>query len=92
MSIFFNFKAFMRFSGIDFTVQYKKNAEQMSPSGKVPFVRCGSLLISEFEPICSFIGSRNVDSNTPQDPEESTLKAFMAMVNGMLENAERYLP
>ena len=41
-----------------FQVMLKPNAEQMSPSGRLPFLVCGKQLISEVEPIIDFVNTR----------------------------------
>jgi len=40
-------QAFLRMAKLDFTVQQRANAEHMSPSGRVPFIRAGQFVIAE---------------------------------------------
>ena len=35
-------QAFLHMAGLDFTIEMRSNAENMSPSGKVPFIKVTS--------------------------------------------------
>ena len=43
---------------LDFSLEMRSNAEHMSPSGKVPFIKAGKFVIAEMDPIVSFINSK----------------------------------
>ncbi|WAR05174.1 MTX2-like protein [Mya arenaria] len=51
-------KTYLHMCGLNFTTELKINAEEMSPSGKVPFIQIGPFLISEMEPIISAVQTR----------------------------------
>ena len=58
-------QAFLHMCRLDFSVVQRANAEQMSPSGRVPFVRAGKFVIAELDPIVSFVNSK-VWKNSPK--------------------------
>ncbi len=58
-------QAFLHMCRLDFSVVQRANAEQMSPSGRVPFVRAGKFVIAELDPIVSFVNSK-VWKNIPK--------------------------
>lgn len=77
---------------LNFEVEPKSNAEYMSPSGKVPFIRCGAFLISEFDNIVAFIGSKGISlSEHLNNTEKSDIRAFISLVNNIFVNAELYI-
>lgn len=85
-------KTFLHMCGLKFTTELKINAEQMSPSGRVPFVRIGPFLISEMEPIIACVHTRGFNLSTDlTDIQKSELKAYMALIGNTLVNAEHYL-
>ncbi len=36
----------------------RSNAESMSPSGKVPFIKAGAFVVSEMDPIVAFVNTK----------------------------------
>lgn len=36
----------------------RSNAEHMSPSGKLPFIKCGAFVVADLDPIVSFVGNK----------------------------------
>jgi len=36
----------------------RSNAEHMSPSGKLPFIKCGAYVVADLDPIVSFVGNK----------------------------------
>jgi len=83
---------FLKMCRLPFTYEYKKNAEHMSPSGRVPFIKASSLLISEFAPIVSYAAAKNHSlSSGLTDSDRADMKAYMAMLENMLTNAEIFL-
>ncbi|XP_052804251.1 metaxin-2-like [Mya arenaria] len=85
-------KTYLHMCGLNFTTELKINAEEMSPSGKVPFIQIGPFLISEMEPIISAVQTRGftLSADLP-DIQKSELKAYMSLVGNTLVNAELYL-
>ncbi|CAH1403599.1 unnamed protein product [Nezara viridula] len=85
-------QAFLKMCQLDFTVQYKANAEDMSPSGRVPFIKCGACLVSDLEPITNFVASKGVSLTDHLDPaQRSDMRTYMSLVNTVLGNAENYI-
>ncbi|RUS86525.1 hypothetical protein EGW08_005717 [Elysia chlorotica] len=78
-------EAFLRMCGLRFNVKYKTNAEEMSPSGKVPFIQAGPYLVSEFDPVVGFGFSL---SSEMSDTDRSEMRAYMSMLENILGNAE----
>ena len=54
----FGVKAYLRMCGLKYNDELRTNVEFMSPSGKIPFIKCGPIVISELEPIISFIQNK----------------------------------
>ncbi|GAB6032013.1 hypothetical protein CHUAL_010388 [Chamberlinius hualienensis] len=85
-------QAFLRMCGLDFEIEMRKNAEQMSPSGTIPFLKCGSFVISEFDPIVSFVSNKGIRlSQHLDDAQQGDMRAYMSLVNSVLVNAELYI-
>jgi metaxin len=51
-------QAFLKMCGLKYKVEMRANAESMSPTGKIPFIRCGRVVVSELDPIVTFIGNK----------------------------------
>ncbi|XP_067685748.1 metaxin-2-like [Haliotis asinina] len=85
-------KTFLHMCGLNFNVELRTNAEEMSPSGKVPFIRVGAFLVSELDPIVAFVNTRGFQiSGHLDEQEKSEMRAYMALVDNLLVNAELYL-
>uniref|UniRef100_A0A069DRQ5 Putative mitochondrial outer membrane protein n=1 Tax=Panstrongylus megistus TaxID=65343 RepID=A0A069DRQ5_9HEMI len=85
-------QAFLKMCQLKFTVAYRVNAEDMSPSGRVPFIKCGACLVSDLEPIASFVANKGISLTSHLDPsQKSDMRAYMSLVNNVLGNAENYL-
>ncbi|CAH1241073.1 MTX2 [Branchiostoma lanceolatum] len=70
----------------------RTNAEHMSPSGKPPFLRAGPYVISEVEPIIKFVSTKGHSLSEKLDrPQQAEMKAYLALVQGTLGNAELYI-
>ncbi|XP_014262248.1 metaxin-2-like isoform X1 [Cimex lectularius] len=85
-------QAFLKMCQLNYTVEYKVNAEEMSPSGKVPFIKCGAYLISELESITNFVASKGISLTSNLDEsQKADMRAYMSLVNIVLGNAENYV-
>ncbi|KAL1132320.1 hypothetical protein AAG570_010276 [Ranatra chinensis] len=85
-------QAFLKMCKLDFKVEYKPNADYMSPSGRVPFIKCGLYLVAELEPIVSFVGNKGISlTKHLSATEKSDMRAYMSLVNTVLGNAENYI-
>jgi metaxin len=36
----------------------RSNAEHMSPSGKLPFIKCGAFVVADLDPVVSFVANK----------------------------------
>uniref|UniRef100_A0A0A9WNF4 Metaxin-2 n=1 Tax=Lygus hesperus TaxID=30085 RepID=A0A0A9WNF4_LYGHE len=85
-------QTFLKMCDLKYVVEYRTNAEEMSPSGRVPFIKCGACLISDFEPITSFVSNKGISLSAHLDEvQKADMRAFMSLVNTVLGNAENYL-
>lgn len=85
-------KAFLNMCGLKFQTELRTNAEFMSPSGKVPFVQIGPLLVSEFDPIVSVANAKGHSlSSHLTDEQRADMKAYISMVQTTLVNSLHYL-
>lgn len=85
-------QAFLKMCELSFSVEYKANAEDMSPSGRVPFIKCGACLVSDLEPITNFVASKGVAlTDHLEAVQKSDMRAYMSLVNTVLGNAENYI-
>lgn len=85
-------KAFLRMCNLHYQVEMRLNAESMSPSGSVPFLRCGALVIADVEPIINFVHAKGIGlSGHLDNPGKADMKAYVSLVNIVLHNAELYV-
>jgi len=85
-------QAFLHMVGLDFTIEMRSNAEHMSPSGKVPFIKAGAFVISEMDPIVAFVNTKGISLTSQLDAgQKADMRAYMSLVNNVLGNAELYL-
>ncbi|XP_054280796.1 metaxin-2-like [Macrosteles quadrilineatus] len=77
---------------LQYEVVQRRNAEEMSPSGRVPFIKCGAFLISELEPLMSFLENKGISLSGDLDTlTKSDMRAYMSLMNTVLANAELYV-
>ncbi|KAK9512893.1 hypothetical protein O3M35_001207 [Rhynocoris fuscipes] len=85
-------RVFLKMCNLKYTVEYRVNAEDMSPSGRVPFIKCGACLVSDLEPITAFVGNKGISLTSHLDAaQKSDMRAYMSLVNTVLGNAENYI-
>merc|ERR1719394_1577035 len=85
-------RTFLHMNGLRFRVDQRSNVEEMSPSGKVPFIQVGLYLVSELDPIVGFVAAKGFSlSSELTDTERSEMRAYMSMVENILGNAELYV-
>ncbi|XP_043258196.1 metaxin-2-like isoform X2 [Colletes gigas] len=85
-------QAFLKMCDLNFQIELKSNAEYMSPSGRVPFIKCGAFLISEFDNIVSFIGSKGISLSDDLPVNcKADMRAYISLVNNVFVNAELYI-
>uniref|UniRef100_A0A1B6EAB1 GST C-terminal domain-containing protein n=1 Tax=Clastoptera arizonana TaxID=38151 RepID=A0A1B6EAB1_9HEMI len=85
-------RAFLEMCNLKYEVIYRENTEDMSPSGRVPFIKCGAFLIAELEPLINFVKNKNISLTEDLDPvQKSDIRAYMSLINTVLLNAELYI-
>lgn len=85
-------QAYLHMLHLDFGVEMRANAEHMSPSGKLPFIRANNFVIAELDPIVSFVTNKGISLTEHLDSaQKSDMKAYMTLVTSVLGNAELYL-
>jgi len=85
-------QAFLRMCGLKYQIEPRKNAEYMSPSGRVPFIKCGVFVLSDFENIVTFVSNKGSNlSHDLTDLEKGDMRAYISLINNGLVNAEQYI-
>ncbi|XP_065168684.1 metaxin-2-like isoform X2 [Atheta coriaria] len=85
-------QTFLKMCQLEYQVEARANADAMSPTGKVPFIKCGAFIVPELEGIVQFVGSKGISLTSDLDPEnKADMRAYMTLVNNVLGNAELYL-
>ncbi|MCL4145010.1 UNVERIFIED_CONTAM: hypothetical protein GTU68_029033 [Idotea baltica] len=77
---------------LPYTIQMRGNAEHMSPSSRVPFIRAGAFVVAELDPIVAFVGNKGISLTESLDSSErADMRAYMSLVNNVLGSAELYI-
>jgi len=87
-------RTFLHMNGLHFKVMLKSNAEQMSPTGRLPFLVCGKELVSEVEPIIDFVNNRILGAHLSAEltgEQLADMKAYLNLTEMVLSNAELYI-
>lgn len=85
-------QAFLHMAGLDFVVESRSNAESMSPSGRLPFIKAGAFVISEMDPIVAFVNTKGISlTNALDASQKADMRAYMSLVNNVMGNAELYI-
>ncbi|GLV40925.1 uncharacterized protein CBL_08499 [Carabus blaptoides fortunei] len=85
-------QAFLQMCGLPFQIEHRANSEFMSPSGKVPFIKCGAFVVSELEPIVQFVANKGITLTEDLSTEQkSDMRAYMSIIHTVLVNAELYI-
>ncbi|KAL3286546.1 hypothetical protein HHI36_001051 [Cryptolaemus montrouzieri] len=85
-------QAFLQMCHLQYQVVPRANAEAMSPTGKVPFIKCGAFVVSELEGIVQFVNNRGITlTDKLNNEEKSDMRAYMCLVHNVLEKAELYI-
>ncbi|XP_078699330.1 uncharacterized protein LOC144926441 [Branchiostoma floridae x Branchiostoma belcheri] len=82
-------KTLLHMNDLDFQVVSRTNAEDMSPTGKVPFVRAGEHLVAEWDPIMAFVNAKKYNLGSHLEVwQKAEMKAYMSLVENVLKPAE----
>ncbi|XP_063631504.1 uncharacterized protein LOC134802751 isoform X1 [Cydia splendana] len=85
-------QAFLKMCNLPFEVEMRWNAEFMSPSGRVPFIKCGAFVVSELEPVAQFAANKGVSLCSQLSSEEKAeMRAYMSLITNVLVNAELWI-
>jgi len=85
-------QAYLHMLQLEFSVEMRANAEHMSPSGKLPFIRANNFVIAELDPIVSFVSNKGISLTEHLDAaQKADMRAYMSLVTSVLGNAELYL-
>ncbi|XP_072937552.1 metaxin-2 isoform X2 [Epargyreus clarus] len=85
-------QAFLKMCNLPFEVEMRWNAEFMSPSGRVPFIKCGAFVVSELEPVAQFAANKGAAPCGKLTAEQrAEMRAYMSLVSNVLVNAELYI-
>ncbi|CAH1979633.1 unnamed protein product [Acanthoscelides obtectus] len=85
-------QAFLKMCHLDYKVVHKENAEAMSPTLKVPFIKAGRFVIAELEGIVQFVNGKGITLTEKLDNEQKAdMRAFMSLIHNVIENAELYI-
>jgi metaxin len=85
-------QAFLNMSNLEYTIEMRSNAEHMSPSGRLPFIRANKFIIAEVDPIVSFVNTKGITLTGHLDAaQKADMRAYMSLVSNVLGNAETYL-
>nr|XP_023024824.1 metaxin-2-like [Leptinotarsa decemlineata] len=85
-------QAFLRMCHLNYVVEPRPNAEAMSPSLKVPFIKAGRFVISELEEIVQFVNRKGITLTEKLDPDQKAdMRAFMSLIHNVMEVSELYI-
>ncbi|XP_022806733.1 metaxin-2-like isoform X2 [Stylophora pistillata] len=65
-------EAYLRFCGLAHEVKSRRNAEFMSPTGNVPFLRADRDLIGDFQGIVSFVEAKGFSTSANLENERQS--------------------
>uniref|UniRef100_A0A914WTT6 Mitochondrial outer membrane transport complex Sam37/metaxin N-terminal domain-containing protein n=1 Tax=Plectus sambesii TaxID=2011161 RepID=A0A914WTT6_9BILA len=85
-------RAFLKMCNLPFKIEQRPNAEHMSPSGEVPFLKVGRLVVADYLPIVDLVAKKGVKlSDGLTDVEIGELHAHICLLEEVLKNAEMYI-
>ncbi|CAH1108523.1 unnamed protein product [Psylliodes chrysocephalus] len=85
-------QAFLKMCQLPYIVEPRPNAEAMSPTLKVPFIKAGRFVIAELEGIVQFVNGKGITLTEPLDSDQkSNMRAYMSLIHSVLEMAELYI-
>lgn len=81
----------LRMCNIKHDICYKLNAEEMSPTGKVPFVKFGNLLVTDLKSVVEFLSNKDISLTNELEPiQKVDMEAYISLINLIFQNAEDY--
>ncbi|KAI9584098.1 hypothetical protein GQX74_010433 [Glossina fuscipes] len=87
-------KAYLRMCNLPYDVQFRANAEFMSPGGqmtKLPVLKVSGFVLAEFEPIVNFVEQRSESiSRWMMEDEKTEMRSFICLIENTFTLAEMY--
>ncbi|CAI4226180.1 unnamed protein product [Auanema sp. JU1783] len=85
-------QTFLRMAQLPYSVKQRPNAEFISSTGHIPFLKTQKLLVSGFSNIVEFVSRKGVSlSSDLQETQIAEMRAQMAVIDHLLRNVEIYL-
>ena len=82
-------QAFLNMCNLEYTIEMRANAEHMSPSGKLTFIRANKFVVADFDPIIGFVNTKGITLTEHLDAsQKADMRAYMSLVSNVLGNAE----
>uniref|UniRef100_A0A1A9ZIT2 GST N-terminal domain-containing protein n=1 Tax=Glossina pallidipes TaxID=7398 RepID=A0A1A9ZIT2_GLOPL len=87
-------KAYLKMCNLPYDVQFRANAEFMSPGGhmtKLPVLKVGGFVLAEFEPIVNFVEQRSESiSRWMMEDEKTEMRSYICTIENTFTLAEMY--
>ncbi|ESO00655.1 hypothetical protein HELRODRAFT_82800, partial [Helobdella robusta] len=85
-------KTFLNMADLKYQIELRSNAEFMSPSREVPFLKVGPILISEFDSIVTFISAKGYSLSGGLTSEQfADVKSYITLTKSTLNNVLLYV-
>ncbi|XP_020621178.1 metaxin-2-like [Orbicella faveolata] len=85
-------EAYLRFCGLAYGVKSRRNAEFMSPTGNVPFLRADRELTGNFQGITSYIEAKGFSTSADMEMQDKAeMEAYISLIENSLLPAELYM-
>jgi len=85
-------KAFLNMCQLSFQTELRHNAEFMSPTGELPVVKVGSVLLSDFDMLVTMAGAKGHSlSKDLKEEQRAEMKAYISLVHNSIGNALQYI-
>ncbi|KAJ8926104.1 hypothetical protein NQ315_009961 [Exocentrus adspersus] len=85
-------QAFLKMCHLEFQLELRANAESMSPTLKVPFIKAGRFVTAELEGIVQFVNGKGISLTDKLDAnQKADMRAYMSLLHSVIEVAELYI-
>lgn len=85
-------KTYLKMCNLKFEVEERENAEFMSPTLNVPFIKVDNVIVSELDGIINFLNNRNIKLTDRLDKEQKiNLKAYMSLIPNVIHLCELFV-
>ncbi|CAJ0572528.1 unnamed protein product, partial [Mesorhabditis spiculigera] len=85
-------QTFLRMAGLPYQLRQRPNADFISPTGKVPFLKLNETLIAEFAGIVGFVAQKGVNlSGHLTETQSAEMMAHMSVIDLLLRNIEMWI-